>query len=66
MDLMACTDEDEGGQEDVDHGVVWDEDQNPVGVGAQPYVVLGDEQLKIKPPKPGKKTETEIMKILNI
>ena len=57
MDLMAGADEDEGGEEDVDHWIVGDEDEHTVSVCAQPDMVLGDEQLQIQSTKPGKKTE---------
>ena len=57
MDLMAGADEDEGGEEDVDDGVVGDEDEHAMGVCAQPDMVLSDEQLQIQSAEPGKKTE---------
>ena len=53
---MAGADEDEGGEEDVDDGIVWDEDEDPVGVGAQPDVILGDEQLQVEAAEPGEET----------
>ena len=57
VDLMAGADEDEGGEEDVDDGVVGDEDEHTMGVCAQPDMVLSDEQLQIQSAEPGKKTE---------
>ena len=57
VDLVAGADEDEGGEEDVDHRVVGDQHQHAVGVGAKPYVVLGDEQLQIQSAEPGEETE---------
>ena len=53
---MAGADEDEGGEEDVDDGVVGDEDEDTMGVGAEPDVVLGDEQLQIEAAEPGEET----------
>lgn len=55
---MADTNEDERGYDDIEHRVPWHQDQNPVGVGGKPDVVLGDEQLKQK------KTETVNMDFL--
>ena len=57
VDLMAGADEDEGGEEDVDDGVVGDEDEHAMGVCAQPDMVLSDEKLQIQSAEPGKKTE---------
>ena len=54
---MAGADEDEGGEEDVDDGVVGDEDEHAMGVCAQPDMVLSDEKLQIQSAEPGKKTE---------
>ena len=59
VDLVAGADEDEGGEEDVDHWIVGDEDEHTVGVCAQPDMVLGDEQFQIQSAKPGKKTERQ-------
>ena len=53
---MAGADEDEGCEEDVDDGVVGDEDKDAVGVGAEPDVVLRDEQLQVEAAEPGEKT----------
>ena len=57
VELVTGADEDEAGQEDVDDGVVWYEDQDPVSVGTEPDVVLGDEQLQVQSAKPGEETE---------
>ena len=43
VDLVAGADKDEGGEEDVDDGVVGDEDEHAMGVCAQPDMVLSDE-----------------------
>ena len=43
---MRGADEDEGGDDDVEDGVVGYEHENAVSVGCQPDVVLRDEQLK--------------------
>ena len=59
---MARADEDEGGEEDVDDGVVGDEDEDAVGVGAEPDVVLGDEQLQVEAAEPGEETENVRLK----
>ena len=40
MNLVAGCDEDEGGEEDVEHRVVRDQDQYTVGVCTQPNMVL--------------------------
>ena len=45
---MTGADEDERGQEDIDDGVVGDEDQHPAGVRAQEDVVLSYQHLHIK------------------
>ena len=50
---MTGADEDERGQEDVDDGVVGDQDQHPAGVGAQEDVVLSDQHLDVKTTNPG-------------
>lgn len=57
VDLVAGADEDEGGEEDVDHRVVGDQHQHAVGVGTEPDVVLGDEQLQVQSAEPGEETE---------
>ena len=57
VDLVAGADEDEGGEEDVDHRVVRNQHQHAVGVGTEPDVVLGDEQLQVQSAEPGKETE---------
>ena len=46
MDLVAGADKDEGGDQDVHDGVVWYQDQHPVGVGAQPNMVLKVREIK--------------------
>ena len=43
---MRGADEDEGGDDDVEDGVVGYEHENAVSVGCQPDVVLRNEQLK--------------------
>ena len=43
---MRGADEDEGGDDDVEDGVVRYEHENAVSVGCQPDVVLRNEQLK--------------------
>ena len=48
VNLVTSADEDEAGEEDVDDGVVGDEDQHPAGVRAQEDVVLSYEHLHIK------------------
>ena len=57
VDLVAGADEDEGGEEDVDHRVVGNHHQHAVGIGTEPDVVLGDEQLQVQSAKPGEETE---------
>lgn len=52
---MGDDDEDEGCDDDVEHGVAWYEDKSAVGVGRHPDVVLTDEQLQWNFSKPGKK-----------
>lgn len=42
---MSHTNKDEGANENVEGGVSWDEDQNPLGVSCKPYVVLANEKL---------------------
>ena len=56
VDLVAGADEDEWGEQDVDHRIVGDEDEDTVRVCTQPDVVLRDEQLQVESAKPGKKT----------
>ena len=51
--LVTRADEDERGQEDVDDGVVGDQDQHPARVGAQEDVVLSDQHLYVKTTNPG-------------
>ena len=53
VELVTGADEDERGQEDVDDGVVGDQDQHPAGVGAQEDVVLSDQHLDVKTTNPG-------------
>ena len=48
VQLVTSADEDERGQEDIDDGVVGDEDQHPAGVRAQEDVVLSYQHLHIK------------------
>ena len=48
INLVRGADEDEGGDDDVEDGVVGYEHENAVSVGCQPDVVLRDEQLKQK------------------
>ena len=48
VDLVTRADEDEGGQEDIDHGVVRDQDQNPASVRTQEDMVLGYQHLDVK------------------
>ena len=43
---MGDADEDVGGDDDVENGVVGDEDQDAVRVRRQPAMVLCDKQLK--------------------
>lgn len=43
--LMSHTNKDEGANQNVEGGVSWDEDQNPLGVSCKPYVVLANEKL---------------------
>lgn len=52
VELVTGADEDERGQEDVDDGVVGDQDQHPAGVGAQEDVVLSDQHLHVKTTNP--------------
>ena len=51
---MAGTDEDEAGEEDVDHGVVWDEDEHPVSVCTEEDVILRYHHLNVQTTYPGK------------
>ena len=46
INLVRGADEDEGGDDDVEDGVVGYEHENAVSVGCQPDVVLRNEQLK--------------------
>lgn len=45
-DLVGHAHEDEGADDDVEHGAARDEHQDALGVRRQPDVVLADEQLK--------------------
>ena len=51
---MAGADEDEACQEDVDHGIVWYEDENSVGVCTEEDVVLRYHHLNVQTTYPGK------------
>ena len=48
VELVTRADEDERGQEDIDDGIVGDQDQDPAGVGAQEDVVLSDQHFHVK------------------
>ena len=54
VELVTGADEDEASQEDVDDGVVWYEDQDPVSVGTEPDVVLSYHHLYVQATDPGK------------
>ena len=51
---MAGTDEDEAGEENVDHGIVGYEDQDAVSVCTEEDVVLRDHHLNVQTTYPGK------------
>ena len=51
---MAGTDEDEAGEENVDHGIVWYEHQDSVSVGTEEDVVLCYHHLNVQTTYPGK------------
>ena len=48
VEFVTRADEDKWGQEDIDDGVVGDEDQHPAGVGAQEDVILSYQHLHVK------------------
>ena len=51
---MAGTDKDEAGEENVDHGIVWYEHQDPVSVGTEEDVILRYHHLNVETTYPGK------------
>ena len=51
---MAGTDEDEAGEENVHHGIVWYEDQNSVSVCTEEDVILGYHHLNVQTTNPCK------------
>ena len=53
VELVTGADEDEGREEDVEDGVVGNEDQDPVGVGTEPDVILGYHHLDVEATNPG-------------
>ena len=53
VQLVTRADEDERGQEDVDDGIVGDQDQDTAGVGTQEDVVLSNQHLHVKTTYPG-------------
>ena len=54
VQLVADTDEDERGDEDIGHRVRGNEDQHAMGVSCQPHVILTHKQLQGDAAKPGK------------
>ena len=50
---MTSADEDEAGEEDVDDGVVGDEDQDSTSVCTEEDVILTDQHLNVKTTNPG-------------
>ena len=54
--LMSSTDEYKRSDQGIEDGIAWHKDEDAVGIGRQPYVVLAVAELEGDPPKPGEKT----------
>ena len=52
MDFVGGADEDKGGQNDIQHGILGEQHEDAVSVSRQPNMVLGDKQLQRDLPKP--------------